>query len=62
MVGSLTLLNWHQAVQSCDSLVFGGYSDWRLPTQKELMEGKQQSIKYLDEPVFCAYPCLVKCC
>ncbi|MBC7530698.1 MAG: hypothetical protein H7318_03905 [Oligoflexus sp.] len=26
------------------------------------VEGKQQSIKYLDEPVFCAYPCLVKCC
>ncbi len=30
-----TTLNWSSALQFCDNLTFGGFSDWRLPTQKE---------------------------
>ncbi|MCK9460049.1 MAG: DUF1566 domain-containing protein [Proteobacteria bacterium] len=28
--------NWEDAVAYCDTLVWGGWSDWRLPTVKEL--------------------------
>ncbi len=30
-----TSTTWTSAVTYCDNLTFGGYSDWRLPTQKE---------------------------
>jgi len=29
-------MNWQQALQFCDTLQWGGYSDWRLPNAKEL--------------------------
>ncbi len=29
-------LDWEEALAYCDSLEFGGYSDWRLPDAKEL--------------------------
>lgn len=29
---------WQGAISYCDNLVYGGYSDWRLSTQKELMQ------------------------
>jgi hypothetical protein len=32
-----SLRNWGQAVMYCDGLTYNGQSDWRLPTQKELM-------------------------
>ncbi len=32
-----TAKDWSQAVLHCDSLVYGGASDWRLPAKKELM-------------------------
>lgn len=28
--------SWLNAIRRCDNLVYGGYSDWRLPTQFEL--------------------------
>lgn len=32
-----SVLTWQNAITHCDGFTFGGYSDWRLPTQKELM-------------------------
>lgn len=33
---STSAYSWPEAVKYCDSLTLGGYSDWRLPTVKEL--------------------------
>ena len=33
-----TSLSWQKAIQHCNDLSFGGFSGWRLATQKELME------------------------
>ncbi|RYZ90909.1 MAG: DUF1566 domain-containing protein [Proteobacteria bacterium] len=30
--------NWEGAITYCDGLTLGGYTDWRLPTQKELLQ------------------------
>ena len=30
-------MNWNSAVHYCDNLVAEGYSDWRLPSQREAM-------------------------
>ncbi len=40
-----TGVNWSTAVSRCDALSFCGYSDWRLPTQKELMESYIHGIR-----------------
>lgn len=32
-----TSYNWENAITQCENLSYGGYTDWRLPTQKELM-------------------------
>lgn len=29
---------WQKSIRQCDDLIFGGHTDWRLPTEKELME------------------------
>jgi hypothetical protein len=34
--GSVTRLNWQEALQQADSHSLAGYSDWRLPNRKEL--------------------------
>ena len=36
--GSTANTTWHQAISKCDNLTFNGQTDWRLPTQTELME------------------------
>jgi hypothetical protein len=33
-----TSQTWSVAINTCDALSFNGQTDWRLPTQKELME------------------------
>ena len=41
---------WDVALRTCDSLDFNGYSDWRLPTQKELMEAYTHGIRSAARP------------
>jgi len=38
--------NWDHAVSYCENLILGGYSDWRLPTIKELTTIVDSSIPY----------------
>jgi hypothetical protein len=40
-----TSRTWPQALNDCDSLNFGGHTDWRLPTQKELMDAYSHGIR-----------------
>ena len=40
-----TTRNWQLSIQQCNNLSFGGYSGWRLPTQKELMEAYVHGIR-----------------
>jgi hypothetical protein len=32
-----TTYSWEDAISQCENLSYGGITDWRLPTQKELM-------------------------
>ena len=36
--GDSTQRSWESTISYCENLNYGGYSDWRLPTQKELMQ------------------------
>ncbi len=47
-------LSWQSANDYCDSLVLGGYSDWRIPTLKELfsISNFSQGWPYLDTRYF----------
>jgi hypothetical protein len=40
-----TTLTWPAAVAYCDGLTHNGKSDWRIPTQKELMNAYQHGIR-----------------
>jgi hypothetical protein len=42
-----TMLDWSQSVAHCDGLSYGGRSDWRLPTQMELVMAYQHGIRQL---------------
>ncbi len=42
-----TMLDWSLAVNRCDALIFGGNSDWRLPTHKELLDAYVHGIRDL---------------
>jgi hypothetical protein len=37
--------SWPQAINDCDALTHNGQSDWRLPTQKELMDAYNHGIR-----------------
>ncbi|MEP7170940.1 MAG: DUF1566 domain-containing protein, partial [Bacteroidota bacterium] len=39
-----TAINWWDAVTLCDNLVLGGYSDWYLPTENELIQIYQHRV------------------
>ncbi len=39
-----TTRNWSQALSFCDGLTYNNKSDWRLPTQKELLEAYNHGI------------------
>lgn len=43
---------WHDATKACDLLVHAGRSDWRLPTQKELLQAKIHGLRYLRTTYF----------
>lgn len=36
--GDTTQRTWESAISYCETLNYGGFMDWRLPTQKELMQ------------------------
>ena len=40
-----TFQNWSVAINTCDALTFNGQTDWRLPTQKELMESYAHGVR-----------------
>ena len=40
-----TTLSWQKAIQHCNNLSWGGFSGWRLATQKELMEAYIHGIR-----------------
>jgi len=40
-----TSASWPTAMAGCDGLTFAGQSDWRLPTQKELMDAYNHGIR-----------------
>jgi hypothetical protein len=42
-----TTLDWSASVAHCDGLSYGGRSDWRLPTQMELVMAYQHGIRQL---------------
>ncbi len=35
---------WQNGITQCDNLNYGGYADWRLPTQKELLQAYTDGI------------------
>ena len=39
-----TTRNWSNAITYCDGLSYGGYTDWRLPVQKELIQAYTDGI------------------
>jgi hypothetical protein len=44
---SVTATNWSAAVQQCADLSFGSQTDWRLPTQNELMAVYGHNIRFV---------------
>ncbi len=39
-----TSRNWENSITLCENLAYGGYTDWRVPTQKELMQAYTNGI------------------
>lgn len=44
---TMTSSNWAFAVNRCDALTFGGFTDWRMPTQNDMMTAILHSIRDL---------------
>ena len=44
--------DWAAAVTACEGLTMGGFSDWRLPTQKELMQAYVNGIATIESSAF----------
>jgi hypothetical protein len=44
---TMTSSNWAFAVNRCDTLTFGGFTDWRMPTQNDMMTAILHSIRDL---------------
>jgi hypothetical protein len=44
---AMTSSNWAFAVNRCDALTFGGFTDWRMPTQNDMMTAILHSIRDL---------------
>jgi hypothetical protein len=42
-------IDWNDAVAHCDVLEHGGYDDWRLPTQKELIQAYVHGIRAIND-------------
>lgn len=42
---SITGMPWSNAINQCNSLTFGGFTDWRLPTQNELAQGTLHGLR-----------------
>jgi hypothetical protein len=42
-----TAKTWQQAIDACEDLEFGGFNDWRLPTQKELFQAYINGVAFL---------------
>jgi hypothetical protein len=40
-----TSRTWPQAINDCDALTHNGQSDWRLPTQKELIDAYNHGVR-----------------
>ena len=52
--GSLDTYNWQEALEFAENSSFGGYSDWRLPTIKEL----QSVVDYTKSPETSSSPAI----
>lgn len=46
--GSGGSLTWAESIGFCNDLSFGGFTDWRLPTHKEFLQGNVNGLYFFD--------------
>lgn len=44
--------NWYNGIINCNNSTSGGYSDWRMPTEKELMQAAVDGIRSVESSSF----------